>query len=120
MKHKVLVVDDETSITDLIRRILVKNGYNVSTAQNGSDGLKQFEVENPDLVVTDIIMPDMEGLEFISTLKKRNRNVPIIVMSGNIIGVNFLKAARMLGANAAIKKPFHPEELVQTVSQFLK
>ena len=119
MVKKILVVDDESAITDLVSLILTEEGYEVSTAQNGKEGLKQFESEGPDLVITDIIMPDMEGIEFVQTLVKKNKNIPIVVMSGNIIGTKFLKPARFLGAKAALTKPFTTQDLIETVAKLL-
>ena len=117
MAQKILVVDDESTVTDLISLILTEEGYEVSTAQNGKEGLKQFESVGPDLIITDIIMPDMEGIEFIKALVKKKKNIPIIVMSGNIIGTKFLKSARLFGAKATLTKPFTTQDLIETVAK---
>lgn len=119
MAQKILVVDDESAIIDLITLILTEEGYEVSTAQNGKEGLKQFESVGPDLIITDIIMPDMEGIEFIKALAKKKKNIPIIVMSGNIIGTKFLKPARLFGAKAALTKPFTTQDLIEMVAKLL-
>ncbi len=118
-KTRILMVDDESAITDLISLILTEEGYEVSTAQNGKEGLKQFESVGPDLVITDIIMPDMEGIEFVQALVKKKNNIPIVVMSGNIIGTRFLKPARLFGAKAALTKPFTTQDLIETVAKLL-
>ncbi len=107
MSKKVLVVDDEPSITDLISLILTEKGYEVSIANDGKQGLKQFETVAPDLVITDIVMPDMEGIEFIKALVKKKKDIPIIVMSGNILGRKFLKTARFFGAQGCPDQTFH-------------
>lgn len=119
MAKKVLVVDDEPSITDLVNLILTEKGYEVSIANDGKQGLKQFESVEPDLVITDIVMPDMEGIEFIKALVKKKKDISIIVMSGNIVGMKFLKTARLFGAKAALTKPFTTQELIETIDRIL-
>lgn len=119
MPPKILVVDDEPSVIDWVSQILREKGYMVSIARNGREGLKQCELVKPDLVITDIIMPDMEGIEFIRALGKRNQDTPIVVMSGNIVGTKFLKTARLFGAKATLRKPFSSQELIDTVRELL-
>ncbi len=119
MPKKVLVVDDEPSITDLVSLILTEKGYEVSIANDGNQGLKQFESVEPDLVITDIVMPDMEGIEFIKALVEKKKDIPVIVMSGNIVGMKFLKTARLFGAKAALTKPFTTQELIETIDRIL-
>jgi DNA-binding response OmpR family regulator len=119
MPKKVLVVDDEPSITDLVSLILTEKGYEVSIANDGKQGLKQFESVEPDLVITDIVMPDMEGIEFIKALVKKKKDIPVIVMSGNIVGRKFLKTACLFGAKAALTKPFTTQELIETIDRIL-
>ncbi len=119
MPKKVLVVDDKPSITDLVSLILTEEGYEVSIANDGRQGLKQFESVVPDLVISDIVMPDMEGIEFIKTLVKKKKDIPVIVMSGNIVGRKFLKTARLFGAKADLTKPFTTQELIETVNRIL-
>ena len=113
---KVLVVDDEPSLRELMTVILSEKGYTVFSAENGVRGLIQFEKEKPDLVIADIIMPDMEGIELIRTLHKKNRELPIIVVSGDVLGRKFLDSARMFGARITLKKPFSSEQLCDSVS----
>lgn len=113
---KILVVDDESSISDLVRSILTEKKYEVTTAKDGREGLKVFDSAHPDLVITDIVMPDMEGIEFIRSLVKKKKDLPIIVMSGNAVGTKFLKTARTLGAQAALRKPFTVQELLEVIT----
>ena len=116
---RILVVDDEPSITDLISLILTEEGYEVSIAKNGKDGLAQFQSVAPDLVITDIVMPDMEGIELLRTINKQKKNIPMVVMSGNIVGRKFLDTARLFGAKASLAKPFTAKELIETVDRLL-
>ena len=113
---KILLVDDEPSMTDLTQLILTELGYEVSTAENGKEGLKVLESVQPDLVLTDVVMPDMEGIEFIRTLAKRKKSLPVIVMSGHAIGLRFLNSARAFGAKATLQKPFTPRQLSEAIA----
>ena len=108
---KILVVDDESSITNMLYLVLTGEGYEVATAKDGREGLKVFESIKPDLVITDIVMPDMEGIEFTRRLVNKRKGLLIIVMSGNAVGTRFLKTARIFGARAALQKPFTIQEL---------
>ena len=119
MSKRILVVDDEATITELIEVLLTGEGYEVATASNGTDGLEKVDAVNPDLIITDISMPDMEGVEFISRLRKRSISTPIIAMSGNAVGMNFLKATRLFGATETILKPFSTQEFIAAVRRSL-
>ena len=119
MSKRILVVDDEPTITELIDILLSGEGFDISTASNGGAGLDMTESFNPDLIITDITMPDMEGIEFISCLRKRSISTPIIAMSGNAVGMNFLKATKFFGATETILKPFNTRELISAVNRSL-
>ncbi len=112
---KILVVDDEESITDIIKIMLSAKGYEVIIANNGKQGLDLYREKKPDLVITDIIMPDMEGIEFLKILKKENKNLPVIVMSGHPTGKQFLNISRFLGAHSYLQKPFSSSELITLI-----
>ena len=116
---KILVVDDESGVREAISVLLEEKGYEVQTANNGREGVKVFEQFQPDLVLTDISMPDMEGIELLKILRKRKKNLPVIVMSGNVVGTKFLKSANLFGATATLKKPFSNEDLLATIEEFL-
>lgn len=113
---KILVVDDEPSITNFLHLVLTETGYEVTTAKDGREGLKVFESIKPDLVITDMIMPDMEGIELIQILMKKRKSLPVIVMSGNAIGTKFLETACIFGARTTLQKPFTIQELKETIA----
>ena len=119
-KVQVLVVEDDEFVLDAVMEILKVSGFLVAGASDGWAGLKKYDAENFDIILTDIIMPDMEGIEFIKAVSKRKRNTPIIVMSGNHMGLQFLDSARIFGAKATLQKPFHPKMLVQTIEWVLE
>jgi DNA-binding NtrC family response regulator len=118
---KILVIDDDPAVRKTIGRILDRKGYEVVMADDGRGGLKLFESEQPDLVITDIIMPEREGLETIRAIHKLAPNAKIIAISGGarIGNIDFLAMAAKLGAREIIAKPFDPAELTSSVSRCL-
>jgi CheY-like chemotaxis protein len=118
---KILVFDDEPSILLMIKKMLEKAGHEVDVALNGKEGMTIFEKNKPDLLITDIIMPEKEGLETIFELRRKYPDLKIIAISGGgRIGPDgYLPGAKLLGANAAFTKPLIPKEFLQTVSDLL-
>lgn len=119
--QKVLVIDDDSLVRDTIVRILERKGYAVLVAADGVRGLRMFHSEQPDLVITDIIMPEKEGLETIREIRGERPGAKIIAISGGarIGNMDFLKMAGKLGACDILPKPFDPAELMNTVSRCL-
>ena len=115
--YKILVIDDNVVVRNTIVQILEAEGYEVVSAEDGRRGLSAFRSEKPDLVITDIIMPDMEGLEIIVTLQKSNPQIRIVAVSGSgrLNEVDYLEYAEKLGAYATLTKPFRREELLSIV-----
>jgi CheY-like chemotaxis protein len=116
---EILVVDDEPQVRLLIARILSGAGHSVHEATNGKEGIVLFHRVHPALVITDIIMPDMEGIEMIRNLHREAPTIPILAISGGGPSV-YLRAATGMGASAALAKPFGAAELLSTVEQLLK
>lgn len=110
---RILLVDDDESFRKMLRITLGKMGHQVVEAPNGKEALKLFQDSPPDLVMTDLIMPEKEGLETIRELRRSNPMVKIIAMSGGgrVNPGDFLKVAKILGANTVLAKPFTNEEL---------
>ncbi len=101
----ILVVDDEKGVYDLFHRILKKNGYTVLVAKDGKEALELVDKKSPDLVILDLKLPDMNGIQVLRRLKKINENIEVIM----ITGYGTMKTARMamsLGAYDYITKPF--------------
>jgi CheY-like chemotaxis protein len=114
----VLIIDDERQMRRLMSRILKAAGHTVHEATNGREGIDRFRQLRPALVITDIVMPDMEGIETIRALRLEGPTVPIIAISGGS-GPNYLRAATELGATASLEKPFAAEELLAAVRELL-
>jgi CheY-like chemotaxis protein len=116
-----LVIDDDDLVRDTIVRILERKGYQVLVAGDGARGLQIFRSERPDLVITDIIMPEKEGLETIREIRDEWPDTKIIAISGGarIGNMDFLDVAGKLGASEIIPKPFDPTDLVMLVSRCL-
>ena len=109
---RVLLIDDEEFVRMTLGQALEDDGHDVIIAVNGQDGLKRYKAENPDLVITDVLMPEKEGIETILELRKLDPEAKILVISGGVRvnNVDFLEIARKLGATAAMKKPFPIDE----------
>jgi DNA-binding NtrC family response regulator len=121
MAH-VLVIDDDEVVLSLVSGILEAHGHSVSTAQDGRAGMKIFDEDQIDLVVTDIVMPGQEGMATIGAIRRANQKVPILAMSGsNTLGRygGYLDAATLLGASATLSKPFTTDSFMDVVERLL-
>src|SRR5438874_13679825 len=121
MKHHILVVDDDQSIRDLLDAYLSQSGYEVTLASNGKDGLRQSVLRRPDLILMDIRMPELDGLNALDlmTIAKLARGIPILIMSGTATGEAF-DAAKKLGARDCLVKPFNMTEPTLKLEQQLR
>jgi DNA-binding response OmpR family regulator len=118
---KILVFDDEPSILLMIKKMLEKAGHEVDIALNGKEGMKLFEKNRPDLLITDILMPEKEGLETIFELRRKYSELKIIAISGGgrIGPEGYLPSAKLFGADMVFQKPLIQEEFLQAVSLLL-
>ncbi|MCF8042290.1 MAG: sigma-54 dependent transcriptional regulator, partial [Desulfarculaceae bacterium] len=117
--ERILIVDDEKNYLVVLQALLADNGYEMLTAQNGSQALALAAEEEPDLVITDMRMPQMSGLDLIQRLKARFNEMPIIVMTAYGTVENAVEAMKS-GATDYISKPFENTELLLTVQKALK
>jgi PAS domain S-box-containing protein len=118
VSHTILVVEDEEAVRAVFEEFLGKK-HKLLLACNGRDALRMLQAgPMPDLVVTDLVMPDMEGVETIREIRRRLPGTKIIAMSG-AFGGQFLKTAELLGADATLAKPIHPEVLDQMIEDVL-
>ena len=118
----ILIIDDEKAIVGFLKERLIGEGFNVLTANDGKEGVKLFNDNQVDLVITDIIMPDTDGFVTIMELKKTCPEIKIIAMSGGGRGLPdyYLDTARGFGAKYTFEKPFKTSELVEAVHELLK
>jgi two-component system response regulator MprA len=119
MKAHILVVDDDPRITDLLRRILAYEGYSVAIAASGSEALDRSLERPPELVVLDIMLPGLDGLEVAQRLRAAGDNVPILMLTARDTVADRVKGLE-IGADDYLVKPFAPEELVARVKALLR
>lgn len=117
-KH-ILIVDDDDMLRSYVKELLKLNNFIVSEAADGKAGLKEFRDNTPDLVITDIIMPEMEGISFIRKLRELNSDTPIIAMTGNVHGHmdEYLQISSQIGANEILRKPVRSEEFLEAINR---
>lgn len=118
MPKKILLIDDEPEILEICRDYLKASGYDVVTAKDGLQGLNIARRDKPDLIVTDVMMPEMDGIDFTRTIRKEN-NVPIIMLTARVEETDKLIGLE-IGADDYITKPFSPRELVARVKVVLR
>ena len=119
---RILVIDDDEAIRQLLRAWLERSGYEVAEAANGAEGCEAFRKEPADLVVTDIIMPEKEGLETMVELRNEYPDVKIIAISGGGIedAEHYLEGARLVGgALRTFTKPLDRKEFIEAVKELL-
>lgn len=118
---KIFVIDDDDLIRTMMVSALRKRGHDVFGASNGNTGLQMAQKDQPDLVITDILMPDKEGIETILELTALYPKLKIIAMSGGgaTKNMSFLEMAEKVGAHCTLKKPFKPQTIFDAVDTTL-
>jgi DNA-binding response OmpR family regulator len=115
---RVLVIDDNRDMRDLLRVVLEREGYAVDVAADGEEGLRLQSDRPSDVVITDIFMPNRDGLETVGQLRAQHPRVKVLVISGGgdvVRGTTYLSTAREIGAHAVLRKPFDLPALLDTV-----
>lgn len=116
----ILVIEDETALRQVFARMLRGDGHSVSEARDGSEALRFLKTQQPDLILTDIVMPNVDGIEVIAANRRSPQPAKLIAMSGTAgLGPDYLKTALDLGAHYALKKPFRIAELRAAVAACL-
>ena len=121
MEKKILVIDDDIQFRTMVVEMLERKEYSVYMAEDGEEGLRIWKEVKPDLVITDIIMPNKEGIETILELKRENKDVKIIAISGGgrTSAEDNLRSAKLLGASLTLAKPFENKDLISAVQQLI-
>ena len=119
---RILIIDDDAQLLAMLRQVFEREGYEVVEAPDGKEGLRRYRENPTELIITDLIMPENEGIETIMELRRDFPDVKIIAMSGG--GINnpgtYLDLAKKLGAQYTFAKPFEREELLYAVRELLK
>ena len=118
MAQKVLIVDDDPTLTYLLGTFLTENGYDVVTAADGEEGLQKLAAEHPDLILLDVVMPKVNGYAFLFEMRKREigSNVAVIVMTCKVDMKDIFQAEGVL---EYLEKPFNNKELLDKIRQYL-
>ena len=116
----ILVIDDEELTRSFLRTTLERGGYQVVEASTAQEGIRQYHESSIDLVITDILMPDKDGIGLIIELKREFPDVKIIAITGGGRDLNFLDAAKLLGAHQCLTKPFSREKLLEVIQSSLE
>lgn len=116
---RILIVDDDALVRDMLDRLLRRAGYDTETAENGARALSLHRKQPADLVITDILMPEKEGIETLMELHRLTPDVPVIAISGGgrIGPESYLSMATLLGAERAFAKPVDTAQLLRAVGE---
>ena len=109
--EKILVVDDDANICELLRLYLTKEGYQVTVANDGEEGLEKFNAVKPDMVLLDVMMPRMDGFEMVRRIRQTDKYTPVLFLTARS-AINDVVEGFELGANDYLKKPFGMQELI--------
>jgi DNA-binding NtrC family response regulator len=120
-RKKILLVDDEESIRKMVRAVLGDKLYVFQEADNGLDAQSLLEKDPHDLIISDVIMPDCDGIELVMAIRNKFPGIKVIVMSGGgrVRAGHYLNLAQKLGAARVFEKPFDTDELRNAVAELL-
>jgi len=118
----VLVVDDEPGMREMVKQLLLNEGYHVLEASNGKHAMEFLKNESPELVITDIIMEEMDGVEIILEIRENYPDIKIIAMSGGskISSEDYLDSASDLGADRIFNKPFALSDMLNAIKELIE
>jgi CheY-like chemotaxis protein len=114
--RSILIVDDEPEVLNLLRFVLEGEGYEIRSAQNGKQAIAQLKQASVGIVLTDLAMPEQDGIETILAIRKQYPDLKVVAMSGTFAD-SVLDAARHLGADAVLAKPIEVDELLRTLQE---
>jgi DNA-binding response OmpR family regulator len=122
MGKRILCIEDEPDMIDLMRLILARRGYEVEGAPGGQEGLRKVRDSQPDLVLLDLMMPDMDGWEVYQQIKadEKTRHIPVIIVTAKAQSIDKVLGLQIAKVNDYIAKPFSPGELVESVQRILE
>lgn len=118
---RILIIDDDETICSVFQRFLEGKGYEVFVASDGGKGLQVLEEQDINLVLTDIMMPETDGLEVVMAIRSKGTGIPVIAMSGGMhaIPMDFLPMAKKFGAKRVLYKPIELDDLLTAIEDVL-
>lgn len=121
MDKKILIVEDEEILLNLLKHKLEKEGYIISTAKNGEEGLEKIRKEKPNLVLLDIIMPKMDGIQFLKKKKREGeiKDIPVIIISNSGQPAELNQAQKLGADDWLVKTEFNPQEVIKKVERVI-
>lgn len=121
MNEKILLIEDEDIMIDILEKKLIKEGYKVSVAKDGEEGLKKMREQTPDLILLDIVMPKLNGFEVMEEMNKKEelKNIPVIIISNSGQPVDLDKAQKLGARDWLIKTEFKPQEVIDKIKKQL-
>ena len=120
MAKKILIIEDHPATVEMIRILLEVEGFEVAVAYNGISGLEKVSSEKPDLILLDVMMPEISGLDVCRELKNKEetKKIPVVIVSIKATEEN-VKEGMEAGANDYIGKPFDPRKLIDTINKYI-
>jgi DNA-binding response OmpR family regulator len=117
----ILIVDDDDAVRGMLQMFFTRNGYTVKVAEDGAEGERCVQAEMPTLLITDIMMPNEDGMELLMNLRDKAPDLPVIAISGGSRGFSYdpLPVAKKLGARCVFSKPLDPQELLAAVKELI-
>lgn len=119
---RILIIDDDETIRSVFKRFLTGKGYEVDVAADGRQGLRLLEEKTVDLVITDIMMPETDGLEVVMAIQGKDADIPVIAISGGMhaMPMDFLPMAKKFGAISVLYKPVELDDLLTAVESAIR
>jgi two-component system response regulator VicR len=120
-KKRIICIEDEPETTNLMKLILAREGYEVLGANGGEEGLALVDEHSPDLILLDLMMPEMDGTQVFQRLKEneKTRDIPVIVVTAKVQSIDIVLWRQVAKVDDYITKPFRPEELAERVKYVL-
>ncbi|MFH1453989.1 MAG: response regulator [Armatimonadota bacterium] len=118
MSKKILMIDDEEDLIFLVSFRLKSKGFEVVTASGGAEGIEKAKAENPDLILLDVMMPEMDGYQTAKKLRSENITAPIVFLTGTVDPLKKPECIEEFGNNYVLK-PFEPDELIEKINKEL-
>ena len=118
----ILIIDDDELMRGFLRELFTREGFEVREAVHGAAGIQSFQDDATDVVITDLYMPEADGIEVLREIRKESQEVKIVAISGGTTGggrTDILQVMQDLGVDKTLQKPFKPEEMVAAVKELL-